>query len=371
MRTSRKLVFSCLVFWVTFGFFNLIAWLIVPRHSVFWDNPLMMQYPVDTFDQGVTAEQLNQSDDPSRLVRYVPDGQRWYRLDPEPAIPAEGQLILHFGDSSTWGWGLVDRNDAYPGAIQDLLPANVDSINLGVPGYSSLQGRRYVEDLLPQYHDRLVAITLYFGNNDATENGAPDAEKLRVESNRLAASLRHLPLYRGLREILPSKDNDNSQPRVSPDEYEANIRAMIAMARSYNISVVVIVPPVHLSWQPGYLRHTVSLEPHVRSDWARSELGKARSLYQQGVDFLAQQDDRCEDKFRRAVEHDWVVPRIKQDWLKRLRRLSDEPGVTLVEAPQPFIGAEHPWRFVDYCHPSAAAHRDIAQHIASALKQRH
>ena len=373
ISTKRKLIFSFVTCTLALGCLNGVAWLLLPKSSVFWDNPLMMMYPVDTFDPAVTGDQLFRNDDPRRRVRYVPDQHRWFRLDPEPTIPASGKLILHFGDSSTWGWGLADQQSAYPGVLARLLDQPVHSVNLGVPGYTSLQGRRYLETLLPKVHDRVVAVTIYFGNNDATSNLAPDATRLNRSTNSFFRWVRGLALGRAIAEICNRLPQDEAeQPRVSADEYAENLRQMVDLVRSYGIAVVLIMPPVNRMWPPVHLyprpiKGWRPLADRVSNRWTLRKLDYAKSAYERGKELLEQQSDKCASAFAAAIEHDWVLPRIKAAWQQRLREITAELAVPLVELPEVFIGAEFPYTFEDYCHPSARVHEQIAQEIATTL----
>lgn len=367
MTRKRKVAYATIVNIGLFLMINLVALLFTPKHSVFWDNPLMMMYPVDEFDESFDLDDANFNNDPNRVVRYVPDSGRWYRLSPEPRIPADGELLLHFGDSSTWGWGLTDRSRTYAGELDKQLA--VHSVNLGVPGYSSLQGLRYMEEVLPSHHERVVGITLYFGNNDGTENGQPDSDKLYASQHiRLPTWLNHLPIYRLMREVVSSlRPHRNQEPRVNPEQYEANLRQMIALAESYDIPIVVIMPPVPLTWQPGHLTPMLSLESRINNPWSSDQLVEAKSAYQEGLRLLYLQSDDCEVYLQQALEYDWVVPRIKNSWRQKILTLSDE-GQMVVQLPEFFLPAEYPWLFEDYCHPSAWLHGQIAEEIASALE---
>ena len=350
------------------GCLNGLVALVSPKPSVFWQNPLMVMYPVDSFDEKVAEERFNHDDSPTRSVRYVPDDQRWYRLDPEPKIPAFGKLILNFGDSSTYGWGLGNRDQAYASDLNDLIPGVV-SINLGVPGYSSLQGLRYVQELLPRYHDRVVGVTLYFGNNDSTENGSEDGTKLAAVTEWPTLLRQYFALFRVMQDALPRKAGHNRSPRVSPEEYLANLRDMAAIVRGYGIPVVVIAPPLNRSWPPGYRTHTSSLDPYVNNGWVAIELASARHLHQEGLRLWEEGDDRADDLLGASVEHDWIVPRLKTRWANQLDVLQQE-GVSVARLDPHFTGAEFPYMFVDYCHPSARTHEQIAERIMENLNMR-
>jgi len=367
MTLRKKVVYAAFVFALVFALLNVLSLSVSPKRSASHDSPLMNLYQDGTFAFDTDVKSISEDNDPDRAFRYVLDQQRWYRLDPEPVIPDNDQLVLSFGDSSTFGWGLVGRDQAYPGELDQMLPVGTRSVNLGVPGYSSLQGLRYVEQMLLAHHGRIKAITLYFGNNDSTENGAPDAEKIQFEAQFVHSVLSRLPLYRAMSKLIPTRLNENRKPRVSPDEYEQNLRAMIELARSYEIRTIAIMPPEHLSWPPGHVRHGVDLTPRIQNTWTSSEMIEAKRLYDEGKALAYQQSDECEQRFRGAIEHDWVIPRIKVAWQARLRGLTAELQVPLIETQEVFIPAEYPGEFVDYCHPSERVHQQIAEQIAGRL----
>ena len=349
-----------------------IARMFAPKDSVFWDNPMMMPYSGGSFDPNTTAEQMHENNDPNRVQKYVPDSRCWYRLDPEPTIPSSGKLVLNFGDSSTWGWGLIDRRHAYANALNEMLPNGVTSINLGVPYYTTLEGLKYLQELVPRHADRLVAVTLYFGNNDATENGSSDkAVLLRLtQSSELQSWLvERFALYRLFRAAESGwrARNYSDRVRVTPDEYEANLRAMVQLCQRYGILVVIIEPSVPLTWRPGYIKHFVSLKDRVRNPWSVSELKRAEALYELGLKQVSRRNDSYEPLLQEAVEHDWVIPRIKSAWRERLQRFDHQSGVRVIRPSTAFIESEYPWVFEDYCHPSVMSHHQIAVQVAQAL----
>ena len=343
-----------------------------PKSSVFWANPMMLQYPVTTFDLNVTREKLNFSTDPSRVVRYVPDPVRWYRLDPEPTIPQKGKLVLHFGDSSTWGWG-IDRQYSYPEVLNGLLPDSVHSINLGVPGYSSLQGLEYLKLMLKLYHERVVAVTVYFGNNDAVENGASDVARMRAVGRKgLLVDVNfwleeYSAFYRVLRRFASKARSQrvNTLPRVPPDEYRQNLQSMIELCKKYDIRIILIQPLVHWGWPPGHLTHLRSLVADVQNKWVLNEMRLANRLYWDGLQLLYSQDDRYQLSLEEAVGHDWIMSRIKRDWREVLDDFAGQ--VDLIQLPDAFVEDEYPGWFVDYCHPSARVHSFIARDFARRM----
>jgi len=83
---------------------------------------------------------------------------------PHPGI----YRIVTMGDSSTFGWG-VETEEAYPMVLLDILRRrhpgmNIEVVNMGVCGYSSLQGKIMMEREGLKYAPDLV--TLSYGSND-------------------------------------------------------------------------------------------------------------------------------------------------------------------------------------------------------------
>jgi lysophospholipase L1-like esterase len=80
----------------------------------------------------------------------------------------KGIVICCLGDSLTFGWGVGD-DDPYPSLLERAVAARCGDKqarvhNLGVPGYTSWQGKRVVkEEVLPL---RPSLVTLCFGVND-------------------------------------------------------------------------------------------------------------------------------------------------------------------------------------------------------------
>src|SRR5690606_12738629 len=95
--------------------------------------------------------------------------------------PAAGVLrIVALGDSSTFGWG-VEHFAAWPERLRSALArrwnlprGRIEVINLGVPGYSSFQGRVLLERTALGLAPDLV-VWSYLAN-DGAATGESDAE---------------------------------------------------------------------------------------------------------------------------------------------------------------------------------------------------
>lgn len=194
------------------------------------------------------------------------------------AKPAGEIRVLALGDSCTflgepvpWPERLEDRLDAGGGGRR------VRVLNAGVPAWSSLQGRRYLERRGLAFAPDLVI--LYFGWNDHWRaTSRPDADfqvpgEGTVTAQRLLGRLR---LYQALNRLLKgersapgigpppevlaraddlARDADRQPFRVPLADFEANLRAMIdAGAAAGARSALITAPSTLRAGQvPDYL----------------------------------------------------------------------------------------------------------------------
>jgi lysophospholipase L1-like esterase len=154
--------------------------------------------------------------------------------------PAEIRIIC-LGNSSTYGWG-VESLQTYPFHLQELLegksPGTYKVYNMGVPGYTSFQGKLLVREIREYSPDYII---VSFGSNDATVAGIEEKELYRRWNSvygRMAESLSKLYLYKLLRSIIFKFYNPFNQMeksdlvnRVSIKDYLANLREIINMSR--------------------------------------------------------------------------------------------------------------------------------------------
>lgn len=163
------------------------------------------------------------------------DGFRGRTLE---EAPEGAELVVCLGDSSTYGWG-VEEKEAWPARLEGYLAEDGRwaVVNLGHPGFTSFQGRV----LLPRVAARRPAhVVISFGTNDASLAGLGDAELHRRDHSlpaRAAALAEHLALYRGLQRVMLSfwkpgaGGTGRLVPRVGVAEYAANLRALVAGVR--------------------------------------------------------------------------------------------------------------------------------------------
>ena len=159
--------------------------------------------------------------------------------------------IMTVGDSNT------DGPDAggWPDELRRLLARRAGAgprfevINAGVPGYSSLQGLRRLEESL-RFGPDLIAVS--FGANDAALAAAgPDKDfatrgPVPVSVVRLAYRYKAFLLARYLGSRWAGRAEDAQepvQPRVSLHDYETNLERMVVLARAAGARVVLLTRP--------------------------------------------------------------------------------------------------------------------------------
>ena len=127
---------------------------------------------------------------------------------------------------------------------------------LGVPGWSSEQGRSQMDRDVATLHPRVI--TIQFGWNDHWDAlGPPDDE---THPGRFAQwASEHARVYQVYRKALlglEMKWNPDGPRRVSPDRYRENLRAMAEAGRQIGARVVFITAPTdhEAGHEPEYLK---------------------------------------------------------------------------------------------------------------------
>lgn len=155
--------------------------------------------------------------------------------------------IFAIGDSNTLGWlGNGDFN--WPEPLHSLLKREnprFSVVNAGVYGYSSFQGLRRLEEALPFEPDMVL---VSFGLNDGLKVTVSDAEFLRkgIRAARLDEILVRGRIGQALLAVYDrflSRREGGLVPRVSVQEYRANLTQMIALAKKKGIQIVLLTRP--------------------------------------------------------------------------------------------------------------------------------
>lgn len=159
--------------------------------------------------------------------------------------------IVALGDSCTFGFG-VNEGDTYPERLQSeverLCPSCAwEVINLGVPGYSSEQGRVLAQKWLPILKPQTVVIA--YGTNDWWKREHSDEEemaRMRSTSYRLIFFLKKSAIIKAGALLLgsllknESANSTNMVERVSPTRYKQNIKQIAKIAENNGASVILL-----------------------------------------------------------------------------------------------------------------------------------
>jgi lysophospholipase L1-like esterase len=190
-----------------------------------------------------------------------------------PPAPSPGAFrIVCIGDSWTFGAN-VGADAAYPRRLAALLGASYpgrtfEVLNLGVLGYTSFQGRRLLEGVALDLEPDLVIAGYAMndadvaGYRDRDVTGSPGKER-RTLAGALAASeiYKLLQYFAELTRYEPKTLGDNLEAkaaaapgaatavdyseleawtRVSPADYEENMRAIVERTRRADASIVLL-----------------------------------------------------------------------------------------------------------------------------------
>jgi lysophospholipase L1-like esterase len=170
--------------------------------------------------------------------------------------------VLCLGDSVTFGVALAN-DETFPArlerALVERLPPETAPvvINAGVPGYSSVQGLRLLDELAPLEPDVVV---WWFGMNDAKAAlGGPDSE-LRPPAPRADGETGPLGGLRTLRfaaSIAESLRGD--APRVSVEEVRATVAELARRSESGGPATLIVRCPSRLDEKLAQLESIASV----------------------------------------------------------------------------------------------------------------
>lgn len=165
---------------------------------------------------------------------------------PSRDAPAGALRILFVGDSSVYGWGVADDETFWSLASRAL---GAEPIVAAAPGYSSYHASVLLDRFLPAAPQWVV---FYVGayNDHRRRVYYPDAEIPARMARRHAAWHRIHTLAAAERVVdklgrwLRRQSNDPlATARVTPAEFEANLRAMLESTRRAGARSLVLIPP--------------------------------------------------------------------------------------------------------------------------------
>ncbi len=321
-----------------------------------------------------------------------------------PVKPAHACRILAIGDSRTYGFGVHDDETFAAVAQAELRNRGLDAevINAGVHGFSALQCRVYLANLLkyrpdvvifaPGYNDRRYLVVR---PPDSEASFAWIARARRVVdvlewSNTLFALLYEL----GQRRLQPLKENppplDEVQVRVEKDRFREELEKAADLCRDQGVKLIFL-----LIYQDPGAYHLVEKasrlfaqgeyrEAAERMEEARNTIPDrafSMSRYFLGLCYRQLGDEEKADRYL-ANHRPWgsifgeSVLRPEWEYFDVFRDVARERNLPVVDGREAMISgledprlAEEAFRklFIDECHNNAEAHRRLGTRLADEL----
>ena len=177
----------------------------------------------------------------------------------EIASKSEKKRLVFLGNSCTFGWGIDDEQDfvklTEKYINEDRKLPTVETINAGIPGYSSFQGRRFfVSDFAPLKPD-IVFIMFAWNDQWAAAGNIPDNEQksppdwvINFQNN-----FSRLKLYRLMKKLILSStessldDRLNKEApvyRVSLEDFYNNLYALVNYVKSNGGRPILLTSPI-------------------------------------------------------------------------------------------------------------------------------
>lgn len=173
---------------------------------------------------------------------------------PPQEKPAGTRRILYVGDSTAFGFGVPDDEAFWSLATREVAAQHPDRVFeplvAAAPGYSSYQSRILVDRLLPFAPDWVV---FYVGaHNDERRRSYYEDAEIPARAARRKAAWHQLRTLQAGEFLIDRFGNWISKKahrptmfrRVPPDEFEANMTAMIAAVRATGARPLILVPPL-------------------------------------------------------------------------------------------------------------------------------
>ena len=252
--------------------------ILVPDDRLIW----RLQTSVDRTYLDIFSPVRTPGDRMALLRRFVPTVPREFEHNPtwRVAINAEGfrgpeiaaksagvVRVACVGDSWTFGMP-VDQAQTYPSRLAaHLNAARYEVLNFGILGYTSFQGLQLLKTRVLDLKPDVVVIG--FGMNDSEVAGYRDKDMIAASTPRFIARLkesvldlesyklldyaalvlrfRPKPMGDFLKEEADDRgsggvDYSTIEPwtRVSPEDYERNVREMVHLSQSHGAGVVLV-----------------------------------------------------------------------------------------------------------------------------------
>lgn len=225
-----------------------------------------------------------------------------YGLRGEEIPPKSDKIrIIAIGNSCTFGWG-VQYNDTYIKQLEaminhdDRLP-QVEIINAGIPGYTSLQGKRFFSSDITRLKPDVVLIMFSWNDQWAAAGNIPDKEQKPppeyiIDIQNLFARLK---TYRLIKKLILSTIEEplearlikeNPVYRVNTDDFYDNLDAIVQSCKRERVIPILLTSPIPSleKYYPPWMRSP-------RHKYHFSPMHQYHALYNNRTRLLAQDSE--------------------------------------------------------------------------------
>jgi len=317
--------------------------------------------------------------------------------DHEETSERAPNTVLFIGDSNTFGFG-VSNPSSFAGVTEQLLP-DTHTVNLGINGYTSYQGRKVLEKYLSQ--DRPAAVVASFNFNDrrGVKPGEEDSpvhfqkvyNSTQSVIRRIHESLERLYFYRSMVVImrrvglLPMnrvhEPIDKLLPRVDKKHYRENLISIVEQTNRAGVPLIFILLRDN-PLETGYLKNGIEkLEKGeyqvaaeyfnvlVRANSMHADLGRiylSRAYRAMGKEGEAAEAIRAGE---RMVSRNGGRPiRLAREYNSIMREVANQYNISLVDGAS--VLETDPYVFIDFCHFASTGHRKVAELLAPELAKK-
>ncbi len=179
--------------------------------------------------------------------------------------------ILLLGNSCTFGWGVTD-DQTYGRQLEMFLEDEYEVVNAGIPGYSSVQGKRFLTQELLYLKPDIVTIMFAWNDHWAASGQIADKDQQFPPAFVLAIQnqLSRLHSYRLLKKALLTQveqnpdslwDRDSVVYRVSYQDFTDNLTEICRTCTDRGITPILLTSPAPSLDRYGQLR---SWTPAIR-----------------------------------------------------------------------------------------------------------
>lgn len=315
------------------------------------------------------------------------DAQGYFSVDTAQLHDTTHKRILAIGDSNTFGWG-VPTSRAFP-EVLDELREDADVINLGVSGYTSLQGYETLVKHFTTVRPDLVIASFSFNDRRVVPSaqGIDSREKFETEarSHQFDFLRRKVYLFRMLQAFISQVDFRERQPqadffvdlrsaktRVSPEQYRQNLERIARFCRERQVPLVFVLFQDNPA-QSKHVRTGMAYLSNGQYDQAEAELRIAVNM-DNWISDLARKylsvvlDHRGASEEAKAMAtlvlpaekmmHGGGLLRLDVEYNEIMRSVGREYGAPVIEAGRAL--AQDASLYLDLAHPDERGHRLVA-----------